>query len=243
MNKRIFIQKRVILFTVIFMLITLMRTVILYALLIFTVRLMGKRQIGQLQPGELVITILISEVAVIPMEDNDLPMAHSIISVLLLAAFEIIMSAVSVKSTKVRQLLQGNSVIIIRDGILDQKQLKRLRYTVDDLLEALRQKGVFDIADVQYAIAETDGSLSVLLKPEKRGVTIEDADLTPSDDSFKSILVADGEIITTELPQCGLTEQELKSKLSERGIAFKKIFLLSVDKNGNMNIIEKEKKR
>ena len=225
----------------IFMLITLARSVILYLLLIFTVRLMGKRQIGQLQPGELVITILISEIAVIPMQDNDLPMAHSVLALLLLAAFEIIMSAVALKSSKIRRLLQGNSVIIIKDGVLDQKQLKKLRYTIDDLLEALRQKNVFDISEVQYAIAETDGTLSILLKPEKRTVTIENAKLKPTDDAFKSVLVADGEILNAELESIGMTKTQLKAMLNGKGLSVKNILLLETDKNGNTNIIEKEK--
>ena len=222
------------------MLITLVRCVILYLLLIFTVRLMGKRQIGQLQPGELVVTILISEVAAIPMQDNDIPMAHSILALLLLSAFEIIMSAVALKSSGIRRLLQGNSVMIIKDGVLDQKQLKRLRYTIDDLLEALRQKNVFDISEVQYAIAETDGTLSILLKPEKRTVTIQSAGLEPSDDTFKSVLVADGEIIKNELNKIGMSQSELMSKLKQNGLSAKDVLLLETDKNGNMNIIRKE---
>lgn len=225
---------------VIFMLITLARGVVLYLLLIFTVRLMGKRQIGQLQPGELVITILISEIAVVPMQDNDLPLINSVFALLLLASFEILMSVIALKSSKVRQLLQGNSVIIIKDGVLNQKQLKKLRFTMDDLLEALRQKNVFDISDVQYAIAETDGTLSVLLKPEKRIVTISDAGLNPSADAFKSAVVIDGEIITSELEDTGMTLSELHSKLNQKGLIVKNVLLMETDKNGNMNIIEKE---
>ncbi len=225
------------------MLITLARTVILYVLLIFTVRLMGKRQIGQLQPSELVITILISEIAVIPMQDNDLPMVHSILALLLLASFEIIMSAVVIKSGKIRKLLQGNSVVLIRDGMLDQKQLARLRYTVDDLLEALRQKNVFDISEVQYAIAETDGTLSVLLKPEKRPITVDAAGLPPSNDSFKNVIISDGKVITVEMPKCGMTKDKLDLILQQRGLKIENVFLLAIDKNGNMNIVEKDEKK
>lgn len=223
------------------MLISLARSVILYLLLIFTVRLMGKRQIGQLQPVELVITILISEIAVVPMQDNDLPMINSIFALLLLASFEIIISAVALKSTKVRQVLQGNSVIIIKDGVLDQKQLKKLRYTMDDLLESLRQKNVFDISEVQYAIAETDGTLSVLLKPEKRGVTVGDAGLKLSDDALKTVLVADGEILKKELENIGISEAELDDELKHKGLSVKDVLLFEKDKNGNMNIIKKDR--
>ena len=225
---------------VIVMLISLVRGTILYLLLIFTVRLMGKRQIGQLQPGELVITIMISEIAVIPMQDNDLPLIHSILALFLLAAFEIIISVTALKSTKLRQLLQGNSIIIIKDGTIDQKQLKRLRYTIDDLLEALRQKDVFDISDVQYAIVETNGALSVLLKPEKRPVTTGDASLKPSDNAFKTVLISDGEILKHELENAGMTESQLKAETESRNLQIKNILLYEADKNGNTNIIRKD---
>lgn len=225
------------------MLTTMIRTLILYALLILIMRIMGKRQIGQLQPGELVITILISEIAAIPMQDNDIPMINSVIAVLLLAAFEIIISAVSMKSIRFRSLLQGNSIVIIRDGILDQKQLRRLRYTVDDLLEALRQKDVFDISDVQYAVAETDGTLSVLLKPEKREVTVGDAKLKTGNEGLQCVIISDGRIIETDMTDCGMTKEKLRILLEQKGLDPKKILLMSSDINGNINIIEKEQNK
>ena len=120
------------------MLTSFVRTIILYFFLTVVIRLMGKRQIAQLQPGELVITIMLSEIAAIPMQDNDTPLMNSVMAVLLLASFEIIMSVISMKSIKARNLLQGNPVVIIKDGVIDQKLIKDLRYTVDDILEALR---------------------------------------------------------------------------------------------------------
>lgn len=223
------------------MMITILRTAILYVLLILIMRIMGKRQIGQLQPGELVITILISEIAAIPMQDNDIPMINSVISVLLLAAFEIITSAVSMKSIKVRSLLQGNSLVVIRNGVLDQKQIKRLRYTIDDILEALRQKDVFDIADVQYAIAETDGSLSVLLKPEKRPLSIGDADIEPKKSGLQCVMISDGRIIRSEFKDCGMTEKKLNNLLKEKKINPRNVMLLTIDETGKMNMIERDK--
>lgn len=225
------------------MLVTMIRTLILYILLIIIMRIMGKRQIGELQPGELVITILISEIAAIPMQDNEIPMINSVISVLLLAAFEIIISAISMKSVKFRSLLQGNSVVIIKDGVLDQKRLRQLRYTVDDLLEALRQKDVFDISDVQYAIAETDGSLSVLLKPEKRGVTVGDAELKVSNEGLQCVIISDGQIMEASMSNCSMTKDKLNDLLIKKGLDAKNILLMSSDKNGNFNIIEKEQKK
>lgn len=225
------------------MLVTIIRITILYALLTIIMRIMGKRQIGQLQPGELVITMLISEVAAIPIQDNDIPMINAMVTVLLLAAFEIVISAVSMKSVRFRSFLQGNSIILIRDGVLDQKQLKRLRYTVEDLLEALREKDVFDINDVQYAVAETDGTLSVLLKPEKRGVTVEDAKLKAENTGLQCVVICDGRIIEADMKDCNMTEEKLKKILKKKGLVPEKILLLSSDANGNVNIIEKETER
>lgn len=222
------------------MLTTIIRTVILYFLLIIIMRIMGKRQIGQLQPGELVITILISEIAAIPMQDNDIPMINSVISVFLLAAFEIITSAVSMKSVKIRSLLQGNSLIVIRNGVLDQKQIKRLRYTVDDILEALRQKDVFDISDVKYAIAETDGSLSVMLKEEKQTVKAADIKLKNKEQGLQCVLISDGRIIRSDFKDCGMTEEKLQALLKEKNINPKNILLMTVDAFGKTNIIRRD---
>ncbi len=119
------------------------RAVILYITVITCVRIMGKRQIGELQPSELVITILISEIAAIPMQDTDLPLINTIVPLLILVSLEIITSAISIKSQKFRNLMQGNSMIIIKNGVLDQKQIKRLRLSVEDILEALRKKRYF----------------------------------------------------------------------------------------------------
>ena len=226
-----------------FMYVTVARTLILYILLIVIMRVMGKRQIGQLQPGELVITMLISEVAAIPMQDNDIPMINSIVAVLLLAASEIVMSAVAMKSIRFRSLIQGNSIIIIRNGVLDQKQLKRLRYTVDDLLEALREKDVFSINDVQYAVAETDGSLSVLLKPEKRNVTVGDTCLQGEKSSIQSVVICDGRIIKSGMHDCGMTENALRQILAEKNLSAHDILLLTSDPEGNTDIIKKESDR
>ena len=177
------------------MLVTLVRALILYILIIVCMRIMGKRQLGELQPTELVITILLSEIAAIPMQDNALPLGNSIVAVLLLVALEVINSVVVLKSSKCRSLLQGNSLVVIRDGVVDQKQLKRLRFTMDDLFDQLRQKDVFDISDVRYAIVETNGQLSVMLKPEKETVTAEMADLPNETKGLLCMVINDGKFL------------------------------------------------
>lgn len=223
------------------MLTSFIRTVILYFFLTVVIRLMGKRQIAQLQPGELVITIMLSEIAAIPMQDNDTPLLNSVIAVLLLASFEIIMSVVSMKSIKARNLLQGNPVVIIRDGVIDQKLIKDLRYTVDDILEALRQKDIFDISTVQYAIAETNGVLSVMKKPNEENVTRKDLNLPAADEGMPCVVVSDGRIIKTDFPLCSMNEQKLKSTIKSKKTSPDDILLMTATKSGKINIIKKER--
>ena len=222
------------------MLISFVRTLILLPMVVIAVRIMGKRQIGQLQPAELVVTILLSEIVATPMQDNDIPMMNTLIAVMVLVSLEILMSVVSMKSLRVRSLLQGNSLILIRNGVIDKSQMKRLRYTLDDLLEALRQKDVFDISDVQYAIAETDGALSVLLKPEKRNVTLSDMKIPTADNGLSCVVVMDGQIIRSDFKDCGMTEEKLKRLIEKTGQSLDNIFLLTTDKSGNYFLVKKD---
>lgn len=222
------------------MLITLCRTVILYILVLLTFRILGKRQVGELQPADLVITLLLSEILVIPMQDTQIPLINTFIPVLVLIGLEIFVSVFSIKSIKFRNLLQGNSLIVIRNGILDQKQLKRLRFTVDDLLEALRKKDVFDIAEVQYAIVETDGTLSVLLKPAYRAPQAQALRAQEPDDGIPCVVISDGRIIQSDFKECGMSPQKLQNLLTSKKIEIQNIMLMTVDKSGNTNIIRKE---
>ncbi len=222
------------------MLVTLCRTVILYILVLFTFRILGKRQVGELQPADLVITLLLSEILVIPMQDTQIPLINTLIPVLVLIGLEILISVISIKSIKFRNLLQGNSLIVIRNGVLDQKQLKRLRFTVDDLLEALRKKDIFDIAEVQYAIVETDGTLSVLLKPPYRAPQAQALHAQEDDDGIPCVVISDGRIIQSDFKECGMNPQKLNKLLQSKKIEVKNIMLMTVDKSGNTNIIQKE---
>lgn len=221
------------------MLITIYRTAILYFFLIFIMRLLGKRQIGQLQPGELVITMLISEIASIPMENNETPIYRAIVPIAVLAVLELITSFAALKFIRLRSLFQGHSIVVIRNGELDRKQLRRLRYSTDDLLESLRQKDVFDISEVQYAIVETDGSLSVLLKPEKRPASVEDVNAKPDDNGLPRVLISDGRIIDSQIKKSVMSEKEVENLLKKHKIGRKDVLLLTVDDNGNVNIIKK----
>ena len=138
------------------MAITLVRAIIIYIFITVSVRVMGKRQVGELNPQELVITILISAVATVPLEDNGMPLANSLIPIGIFISLEIINSALSMKSIKFRNIIQGKPIFVIRNGEIQQKELTRLRYTVDDLVDCVRQAGVFDISQVENAIVETN---------------------------------------------------------------------------------------
>lgn len=225
------------------MLVSLIRALILYVLIFFCMRLMGKRQLGELQPAELIITILVSAIVAVPMQENSLPLANSIIAVLLLVSLEIINSALSLKSPKIRSLFEGNSIVIIRDGIIDQKQLKRLRFSVDDLLDQLRQKDVFDINDVRYAIIETNGQLSIMLKPEKETVTAEMIDINNQPKGLLCMIVNDGVILENSFKECNMNKEKLEHILKEKNYNLKDIFFMLADNNGNYTIVRKEETR
>ncbi len=219
---------------------TIIRTFIIYCIVSLCVRLMGKRQLGQLQPGELVVTMLISEIAAIPIEDNTVPILNSIIPLLLLVSFEIISSVIDRKSVKFRYWTEGKPITIIRNGTLLQKELKNLRFTINDVLLGLRQKDVFDIEDVEYAIVETNGTLSVLLKPDKRPATPKTVGKTEKDNGMPCSVVIDGKIIESTFKDCDITEKEVLSKINRETDDIKNILLMTVDKNKKYNIIFKK---
>ena len=225
------------------MLVTLIRAAVLYVLIIFCMRIMGKRQLGELQPTELVITILLSEIAAVPMQDNALPLGNSIVAVLLLVALEIINSVIVLKSSRFRSLLQGNSLVVIRDGVVDQKQLKRLRFTMDDLFDQLRQKDIFDISDVRYAIVETNGQLSVMLKPEKETVTAEMADIQNETKGLLCMVVNDGKFLKRAFKECDMNEEKIFAILEREQTPIDEVLFMVADKEGNYTIVKKDEYR
>ncbi len=222
------------------MFVTLIRTVILYVFAIASVRIMGKRQIGELQPSDLVVTLLISQIISIPIQDTDIPLVNTLIPIFLLVGFEIITSVFNMKSIKFRTFMQGHPVVIINDGVLNQKLLKELRFTVDDLLESLRQKDVFDISQVQYAIVETNGQISVLLKAEHDTVTRDDLKLQPDLQGFKCPVIIDGKIVTQDFEICNTTVEKVEKTVKKEKLQIKDVLLMTIDTAGNHTIIRKE---
>ena len=222
------------------MLINFARTVILYIVIIVSMRILGKRQIGELQPAELVITILLSEILAIPMQDTSLPLMNTIIPVLLLVGFEIIISILNLKSVKFRSVMQGNPLIVIREGVIDQKQLKELRFTTDDLLEELRKKDIFDVSQVWYAIVETDGTLSVMLKADEENIKVKDVNLQKPENVYKSVVISDGSLIEKNLQECNTTKAKVERLLRKKNLSVKDVLLMTMDKNKKYEITERD---
>ncbi len=226
------------------MLTTIIRTTVLYLAVVISVRLMGKRQIGELQPTELVITILLSEIAAIPIQNNTIPLINSLVPLMLLVGFEILSSVIGIKSVRFRKVTDGNPFIIIKDGVIDQKKLKQLRLSTDDVLSALRQKEVFDLSEVEFAVMETNGAVSVLLKAQSRTVTVKDLDLTSKTDSgFLYPVIIDGKIMGSHLTDANYSKKKLSAELKKNKLTESEVLLMTVDKNGKASIIKKEKTR
>lgn len=224
------------------MTIIFIRAAIIYAFIILAVRVMGKRQVGELKPHELVITILISAVAVVPLEDNAMPLANCLIPVLLFVSLEIIVSVLSLKSYRFRDFIQGKPIFIIRRGKLNQKLLKEMRFTVDDLVDALRQNGFFDIDEVEDAVIETNGSLSVLPKAEHKPLTPKDISLSVTENGMPITVVMDGKPVTEYFNKEKIKLSEIRLLIAGENTEPEHILLLTVDDGGNTRLIEKEDK-
>ncbi len=223
------------------MLVVFFRAIFLYALVMVALRLMGKRQLGELQPAELCITILISNIASLPIEDTSIPMVLGMIPVLVLVAFEIIVSNISLQSKRFRSLLSGKPVIVIHGGSIDQKALRKLRFSIDDLMESLRQDGIFDIRDVEYAIVETNGKVSILPKFEAQNVTPKMLELTGESASPPVVVVSDGRLMKPTLQSYGLEEDWVLGILSKRKQKLSDVFLMTADKQKQFYIVPKER--
>lgn len=221
------------------MAVTLVRATVLYAVIIFLIRVMGKRQIGELQPAEFVVTMLVSEIASIPMQDNTIPILNSISALFVLVAYEVITSAVSLKSYKFRAFMQGHPIIVIRDGVIDIKALKKMRMSVNDLMGALRQKDVFEISQVSYAIFETNGQISVLLKPENMNATAGDLNLRPQDEGMPFAVICDGTVIEDAVEQSGIERSKIKSAVSSAGMEISEVLIMTVTPHGKTYIVRK----
>lgn len=222
------------------MLISFLRVLILYPIVVFGIRLMGKRQIGELQPTEFVITILISNIATLPLEDQNLPLLMGIVPMLMLISFEVLLSWGVLRHRGLRHLLSGAPQIIIRNGEIDQKIMENLRFSLDDLMTALRGNGIFDVEEVQLAVVETNGQVTAYQKAAARPATCGDLQLGIPTENPPDVLIADGCISKDGMKNAGYTREQLDKLLRKQHITEKEIFLLTVNSNGIRSLVRKE---
>lgn len=226
------------------MLIIIFRTLILYLMVVIVMRIMGKTQIGQLQPFELVVALIISELASIPMENTEIPLLNGIIPILTLLFAQMTLAYLSLKSEKCRAIICGRPSILIEKGRINEKELKYLRMNINDLLEQLRVKNYPNIWDVDYAILETNGQLSVIPKGTNRPIITRDLDIKAHDSGLPITLVMDGTVIEHNLRQAKITQDELLEKLKEEGIeSLKDLFFVSLDQEQNLIWQKKEESK
>ncbi|MCD8328009.1 MAG: DUF421 domain-containing protein [Ruminococcus sp.] len=226
------------------MLIIFLRALILYFMVIFSVRLMGKRQIGELQPSELVITILVSNIATLPIEDINIPLATGLIPMISLVCFDVIMSIVTLKFKRIRRIVSGKPRIVVFNGEIDQKALKQLRYSVDDMMEGLREQGVFDIKEVQYAVVETTGRINILQKKDYQPLTLDIVEnKNAASQNPPQVIIEDGVVSKKALDMLGLNEKWLNNILNKNTVKPRDVFFLSSDEDKNYTLIKKGKQR
>lgn len=220
--------------------ITLLRAVIIYIFITVAMRIMGKRQIGELNPQELVITILISAVATVPLENNGMPLANSLIPIAIFISFEIINSTLSMKSIKFRALIKGKPRFIIKDGEIQQGELTKLRFTIDDLTDAVRQAGIFDISQVANAIVETNGVVSVQKKSEYAPLTPKDVGIKTENAEVPITAIVDGKAVADCFGNVNIDENEAKLIAISNGEQPQNILVMTIKNDGTAYIVAKE---
>lgn len=207
------------------------RTLILYFLIMVGLRLMGKRQIGELEPSELVLTMMLSDLATVPMQDFGIPLTAGVLPILTLLALSMLLSQLSLRHLRLRTLICGTPALLIREGKIQQEVMRENRYTIDELLEELRGQGIASVADVKYAVLENSGCLSVLPW----------TDQDQNDVTLPIVLVNDGRLLERNLPLCGRDEAWLREEIARQGFAsWQDVFLLTVDETGSVFCVPKE---
>ena len=222
------------------MLTVCIRTVFIYFFLIVSMRLMGKRQVGELEVSELIVTFMLSEIAANPIMNKKASLLHSIVSVLLLLSLEVIVSLMLLRFPRLKKLMVGKPSMIISHGVLDQAELKKQRMCMSELISALRQQGIADVADVQFAILEENGKLSVFPKASRTAATPQQLKIKVDDGNIARSLIIDGEIVTANL-NSGWSRNRLERELQDRNLKASDIFLFSVSADGTLYIVMKEK--
>jgi uncharacterized membrane protein YcaP (DUF421 family) len=200
------------------------RTLLFYFLLLFSVRLMGKRELSSLSPADLVVAILLAELASIPIENHDIPVLAGVVSIMTIVLLELLLAFLGLKSVFLRKLVEGEPITVIKDGIIDREGLKKARYNLDELIGQLREKGWHDPSDIQEAVLENNGEISIFPKANRRALRADDLGINPAKESMPVILIKDGRPDTRGLERCGKDITWLDQELKSRGIRLEEVF-------------------
>ena len=222
------------------MLITFFRAIVLYIIVLVVMRLMGKREIGQLQPFELAISIMIADLASIPMTEIGIPITNGIIPILGLLIMHLIISIINMKSIKAREIICGKPRILIYRGKIDEKALIKERFTINELEERLRGNNIMNLGDIEYAILETSGQVTVIPKPEKRNVIAEDLNITPEYEGIPYDLVVDGKVMNKNLKKIGKDYNWLKKEVRKFNMNPEEALIVTYDGKGQIFCQKKE---
>ncbi len=221
----------------------LIRTLIIYTALIMIMRFMGKRQLGELEVTDLVTTLLISEVASLPLTNTDIPLSHALLPILVLTSLEVVLSGVLLKIPTLKKLFAVRPAVLIRHGVPDRKVMRSVRISSEELLSQLRQKDVTDPDEVEYAILEANGQISVIKKACHQQATMKDLDIKTTEQGMMHLIISDGRINTQNLRMAGKDQRWLEAILLTNRKAPDEVFLLLVDDRGRVRIYPKEEKK
>lgn len=223
------------------MLTTFIRTFIMYIIVVFTLRVIGKKQLSDFEPSELVVTIMMSEVAAMPVQDNSQPLFSSIIVIILLLVFEVALSFAAYKSPGIRKKIYGYPSVFFEKGKIHTGEMEKQRFSVTDLMEAIRNDGFASLSEVDYVIMETNGNISVIPSASSRPVSPADLGIAPPETELSYVLIDDGSIYEGNLKRLGFDSNWLKARLDKENVrSVKEVFYLSADRSGNIFIMKKE---
>jgi len=225
------------------MAISAMRTVIIFSVLMLFMRLMGKRQLGELEPSELVVAVLLSDIASNPIQDSGIPLVQGLVPVTVLFCCEVLISGLTMKSVQFRKFFCGKPCILIEHGKIVQGEMRKNRFTVDELYVELRKNGIYDISIVKYAVLETDGKLSLLIYSAESPVTPKQMGILTDDQEYPIILINDGKVLTRNLQILGHDDDWLREKIAEHGAGrTEDVYLMTADRNGQVYYAAMEKR-
>ena len=218
----------------------LIRTVIVYFILILSMRLMGKRQIGELEVSDLVTTLLLSEIAALPITDSSIPVLYAVIPIITLLTFEVLSSFILARVPSLKNFISARPEILVKNGSPDRRAMMRSRLSLDELISELRQNGITDINDVRYAILEQNGKITVIPKLSEKPPSASDLGLNVKDNGITHIIISDGTVNSYNLKKLGLSREKIDNELKKKKKQVSDIYLMLTDDNGKFTVIGKD---